>query len=95
MESETHSVRWIGRDGLSANGSAPGPQHFADRPGLGDASSGSKWRVAPSFFTLSSGPNYFTGELNFASPRFTSANAHQITTFEMLFTYGGTTISFL
>ena len=41
------------------------------------------------------GPNYITGELNEASPRFTSANAHQICTLATFFTYFGTTISFL
>src|SRR5437016_8102859 len=38
---------------------------------------------------------YFTGELKLASPRFTSAKAHQICTLETFFTYLGTVISFL
>src|SRR6266436_2887668 len=37
---------------------------------------------------------YLTGEIKLASPRFASAQAHQMITLETFFTYPGRTISF-
>ena len=57
-----------------------------DSLSLRDLDGGSSLPFGTTARPWSCGPNYITGELKLASPRFTSAKAHQITTFLTFFT---------